>query len=161
MLRGRAILAVLFFTCAAPALAFARPDVKVHLNGGLVQKSANGHVSTTPVGGVTLHAGQTILYTIDATNAGGDAALDFSTAGAVPAHTQFVAGSVSAPAATVVEYSLDGKTWSAHPTVTLKTAHGVVRKAASPSQYVGVRFTAKRALAPKASFHYSYEVFVK
>lgn len=161
MFRGRAILAVLFFTCAVPALALARPDVKVHLNGALVQKSANGRITSTLVGGLTLHAGQTILYTIDATNAGSDAALEFSTAGAVPAHTQFVMGSVSAPPATVVEYSLDGKTWSAHPTVAVKTAHGTVRKAASPSQYVSVRFSAKRALAPKANFHYSYEVLVK
>ena len=161
MFRGRAFSAVLFFVCAAPALAFARPDVQVHLNGALVQKSANGHVTTTPVAGLTLHAGQTIVYTIDAQNAGSDAALDFSTAGAVPAHTQFVAGSVSAPAATTVEYSLDGKTWSAHPTIAVKTAHGVVHKAASPSQYVSIRFTAKHALAPRATFHYSYEVLVK
>lgn len=161
MFCGRAVLAVLFFTCVAPALALARPDVKVHLTGAVVQKNAKGEISTTPVAGQTLHAGQIILYTIDATNAGSDAALDFKTNGAVPARTQFVAGSVSAPAATVVEYSVDGKIWSAHPAIAVRSAHGIVRKPANPSQYVSVRFTAKRALAPKASFRYSYEVLVK
>lgn len=161
MFRGRAVLAVLIFTCVAPALALARPDVKVHLTGALVQKNTKGQISTAPIGGLTLHAGQIILYTIEATNAGSDAAFDFSTDGAVPARTRFVGGSVSAPPATVVEYSLDGKTWSAHPTVALRTPHGVVRRPASASQYVRVRFAAKRPLAPKASFRYSYEVLVK
>jgi hypothetical protein len=44
---------------------------------------------------------------------------------------------------------------------TVKTARGEERKPAPPSAYVSVRFTAGKALAPKATFHYTYEVVVK
>jgi uncharacterized repeat protein (TIGR01451 family) len=158
---GRALTAVCFLACMAPALALARPDVKVHLSGALVQKTSGGQAKGTPIQGLTLHAGDVVRYSIDATNSGDDAALDFSTVGPVPTRTQFVAGSAAAPPATIVEYSLDGKSWSTRPAIDVKTAHGVVRRAASPAKYVAIRFTAKRALAPKATFHYSYEVLVK
>jgi uncharacterized repeat protein (TIGR01451 family) len=161
MARGRALIAVLIFLLASPALAFARPDVKVHLNGAIVQKNAKGQTTLYPVNGVTLHPGQVIRYTIDATNSGSDAALEFTTAGQIPARTQYVAGSVSAPQSTVVEYSLDGKSWSTRPAIAVKTAHGIARKTAKPSAYVAIRFTSKSALAPSATFHYTYEVVVK
>lgn len=158
---GRALIAVCFFACAAIAPALARPNVSVHLAGVLVQKTSNGQSKTTPIGGLTLRQGDVVRYSIDAGNGGDSAALDFSTVGRVPSRTQYVAGSASAPQATVVEYSLDGKSWSTRPMVEVKTAHGIVREPASVAKYVAVRFTAKRALAPKATFHYSYEVLVK
>ncbi len=161
MLPGRALIAVCFLACAAIAPALARPDVNVRLGGVLVQKTSSGQSKTTPITGLTLHHGDVVRYSIDASNGGDSAALDFSTVGRVPLRTQYVAGSATAPLATVVEYSLDGKSWSTHPIVDVKTAHGIVREPASATKFVAVRFTAKRALAPKATFHYSYEVLVK
>ncbi len=158
---GRALIAVCFFACVASAPAMARPDVKVHLGGVLVEKASSGQAKTRPVNGLTLRSGDVVRYSIDANNGGDEAALDFSTVGRVPVRTQYVAGSASAPPATVVEYSLDGKTWSTRPMVDRKTPHGVVHEAASAAKYVAVRFTAKRALAPMAAFHYTYEVVVK
>lgn len=161
MMSGRALIAVGLLACATSAPAMARPDVKVHLGGVLVEKTASGQSTTRPINGLTLHHGDVVRYSIDANNGGDEAALDFSTVGRVPARTQYVAGSASVPPATIVEYSLDGKTWSTRPMVDRKTSHGVVHEAASAAKFVAVRFTAKRALVPNAAFHYTYEVVVK
>src|SRR5690348_13541874 len=141
-------------------IALARLAVNLHFGGALVQH-VDGRVTLKPVQGLTLHPGDVVQYSIDATNNGDQAALGFSSVGPVPAHMQYVSGSARAAQPAAIEYSLDGKTWSAHPTQIVKTAHGDERKPAPASTYVSVRFTAKKALAPKATFHYTYEVVVK
>jgi uncharacterized repeat protein (TIGR01451 family) len=141
-------------------IALARPAVNLHFSGALVQH-VDGKVTLKPVQGLTLQAGDVVQYSIDATNNGDQAAMGFSSVGPVPAHMQYVSGSARAAQPASIEYSIDGKTWSAHPTEIVKTAHGDERKPAPASRYVSVRFTAKNALAPKATFHYTYEVVVK
>ena len=140
--------------------ALARPVVSLHFSGALLQK-IDGKVTRKPVQGLTLHVGDVVEYSIDATNGGDQAAIGFSSVGPVPAHMQYVSGSAHAAQPASIEYSIDGKTWSAHPMQVVKTAHGEQRKPAAPNTYVSVRFTAQRALAPKATYHYSYEVIVK
>jgi uncharacterized repeat protein (TIGR01451 family) len=141
-------------------IALARPVVNLHFAGALVQR-VDGKVALKPVQGMTLHSGDVVQYSIDATNGGDQSALGFSTVGPVPAHMQYVSGSAHAAQPAAIEYSLDGKTWSARPMQTVKTAHGEERKPAPPSSYVSVRFTARTGLAPKATFHYTYQVVVK
>jgi uncharacterized repeat protein (TIGR01451 family) len=157
---GRVLLfsGTVFLLLAGPA--FARPTVNLHFSGALVQK-IDGKVTRKPVQGLTLHTGDVVEYSIDATNTGDQAALGFSSVGPVPAHMQYVAASARAAQPAAIEYSVDGNTWSARPMRMTKTARGEQRRPAPPSAYVSVRFIATRALAPKATFHYSYEVVVK
>jgi uncharacterized repeat protein (TIGR01451 family) len=157
---GRALLSSTAVFLLLNGLAWARPLVSLHFSGALVQR-VDGKVALKPVQGLTLHSGDVVQYTIDATNGGNQSALGFSTVGPVPSHMQYVSGSAHAAQPAAIEYSIDGKTWSARPMQTVKTARGEERKPAPPSAYVSVRFTAGKALAPKATFHYTYEVVVK
>lgn len=157
---GRALVYGAAFLLALGSAASAAPAVKLHFSGALVQKT-NGKVQYKPIEGLTLHQGDVVEYAIDATNSGDQAALGFSTLGPVPAHMEYVSGSARAAQPARIEYSTDGKTWSPQPMQIVKTAHGTVKKAAPAAMYVSVRFTAQKALAPKATFHYSYEVVVK
>jgi uncharacterized repeat protein (TIGR01451 family) len=157
---GRALLCSSAIFLLLGGFALARPAVNLHFSGALVQK-VDGKVTRKPVQGLTLHAGDIVEYSIDATNGGDQAALGFSSVGPVPAHMQYVSGSARAAQPAAIEYSIDGKTWSAQPMQVVKTARGEQRKPAPASAYVSVRFTAQRPLAPKATFHYTYEVVVK
>lgn len=155
-----------FLLCAiAPALsaaphAPAHPAVRLQLSGDLIT-IADGKTVATPVEKAVLKKGDLVRYTIVASNAGAKPAVSLSTVGPVPQRTQYVGGSASHASGASIEYSLDGKAWSAQPMVTVTTDHGPVQKPADPAQYVAVRWLAQRALAPKQSVHYSYEVRVK
>ncbi|MGZ6196282.1 MAG: hypothetical protein ACXWNL_01340 [Vulcanimicrobiaceae bacterium] len=140
------------------ALASARPVVKLHLKGVVVQQS-EGRTSQTPVEGVVLKAGDLVRYTIAASNSGDSPALKLTPVGPVPKATSFVPGSARAAGA-FAEFTLDGKTWSAHPMLSTKTPNGIVAKPADPSLYRAVRWITKRALPPKSVFVYSYDVRV-
>lgn len=157
---GRALLYSAVFLLVFAGVAAAAPSVKLHFSGSLLQ-TAGGKVERKPIEGLTLHQGDVVEYAIDAVNSGDQAALGFSTLGPVPAHMQYVSGSARAAQPARIEYSIDGKTWSPHPTQAVKTARGTVRKAAPASAYVSVRFTSEKPLAPRATFHYTYEVVVK
>ena len=163
----RALLLSSGLLLSASASAFAtsqaappHPAVKLHLTGDLIVASGDKTVAT-PVDKAVLKKGDVVRYTIVAQNSGGKSAVAVSTVGPVPQRTQFVAGSASHQAGALIEYSLDGKSWSAQPMVVVNTPRGPVQKAADPAQYVAVRWTAQHPLAPKQSLRYSYEVRVK
>jgi uncharacterized repeat protein (TIGR01451 family) len=153
----RALLCSTVIFAVLSGTALAKPAVKLHFSGVLVQK-VNGKVRTKPIEGLTLHAGDVVRYTIDAKNDGDQAALGFSTVGPVPTHTQFVAGSARAAQPTRIDYSLDGKAWATQP---MQRANDGREKPAPAATYVSVRFTSLKTLQPKAAAHYSYEVVVK
>lgn len=157
---GRALFYSVAFLLVLGSVASAAPSVKLHFSGSLIQ-TTGGKVLHKPIQGLTLHQGDVVEYAIDATNSGDQAALGFTTVGPVPAHMQYVAGSARGEQPSRIEYSIDGKTWSPRPAQVVKTAHGSLRKPAPAALYVSVRFTAIKALAPKATFHYSYEAVVK
>lgn len=155
-----ALALALVFLCSAVAVE-ARPAVDLRLQGVLVERSADGVEKTTPVADVTLKPGETVRYTILATNHGTDAALGLKPTGKIPAGTAFDAGS-AAGAAARVEYSLDGgKTWSTSPTVKVQTPNGIVEKKADPSTYTAIRWTADKPLAPRATAAYTYQVHIR
>lgn len=158
MIRWRVpiLLSAAFLFCTG--LASARPVVKLHLSGVLVQQNA-GQTKETPVEGVVLKAGDLVRYTIVASNSGDSAAVKLIPVGQVPKATSFVPGSARGADAST-EYTLDGKTWSAHPMLSVKTASGVASKPADPSLYKAVRWVSKRALPPKKAFVFTYDVRV-
>ena len=153
-------LALVFF-CSALAVE-AKPAVDLRLQGVLVERTADGVEKTIPVADVALTPGETVRYTIVATNRGTDAALGLRPSAKIPAGTAYEAGSAEASGAARVEYSLDGgKTWSAAPTVKVQTPSGIVEKKADPATYTAIRWAAATPLAPHASATYRYQVHIK
>jgi uncharacterized repeat protein (TIGR01451 family) len=142
------------------ASALAKPNVQLHLSGVLVTHSADGHETTSPIEKVTPKKGELYRYTVVASNVGTDPALKLVTRENIPNGTAFVAGSASKSAGVAIEYSLDGKMWSAHPLITVATPKGLVRRAADPSAYASIRWIAPK-VAPKAALTFTYEVRVK
>ncbi len=163
MLRSRVasvITLALVFLCSG--LALAKPVVDLRLQGVLVERAASGVETTTPVANVALKPGETVRYTIVATNRGSDPALGLRPSAKVPAGTAYEAGSAAASGAARVEFSLDGgQTWSAAPKVKVQTPAGVVEKNADPGLYTNLRWIVAKPLDPKSTLTYSYQVRVK
>lgn len=155
---GRALTAVCFLACTATAAAFAKPLVTLHLTAFLLQP-AQGRTAQVPLGTKALQAGDRVRFVIEARNDGNSAALKLTPSDPIPAHMSYVAGSAKDGAATL-EFSLDGKSWSAHPTIAVKTAKGVVRKAADPSLYKAIRWVSRAPLAPHHAVTYTFEAQV-
>lgn len=154
----RALLIAGVLCCAAPALAAAAPQVSLHLSAFIVQ-NAQGRRTETPLGTRTVTAGERVRFVIEARNSGSSPALHLTPSDPIPAHMSYVPGSARDGSATV-EFSLDGKTFSPHPTIKVKTAKGTVTKAADVSLYRAIRWVTHAALAANRSFTYSYEAQV-
>jgi len=155
---------VVLLALALPGFASAqtRPNVQLKLTGSIVTKSPDGKTALTPVEKEAPKSGDDVEYDIAATNAGTAPALKLMPKAKIPSGTAYVDGSAKAPRAKV-EFSLDqGKTWSAHPTVTVAGPNGTpVVKPADPSLYTMIRFITDGALAPHGTLLYTYEVHVK
>jgi uncharacterized repeat protein (TIGR01451 family) len=141
--------------------ALAKPTVALHLQGALVERDASGSEKLTPIDGVALQPGETVRYTIVATNVGTDPALGLRPTARIPAGTAYDVGSASKNAQRV-EFSIDGgKTWSTSPMVRVQTQTGVVEKKADPSLYTMLRWVGGNAIGPKVTQVYSYAVRIK
>jgi uncharacterized repeat protein (TIGR01451 family) len=160
-----------FFCASLAALAVstaivaeAKPVVQLKLQGAVVERDAAGTgEKLVPLAEAELRPGETIRYDIVATNAGSDSANRLIPTSRVPAGTEYEAGSASLSGAVRIEFSLDGgKTWAAKPLVSVKTASGaVVERPADPSQFTMLRWISEKALGPKQSVTYTYEVRIK
>ena len=106
---------------AVPVAASAMPKVMLHLTGSLLTRGADGAVVTPPVEKVVLKSGDHVEYVIVATNTGTSSAVRLVPQGRIPAGTMFVRGTALAPHAHP-EYTVDGKSWAAAPTVVVKSA---------------------------------------
>jgi len=141
--------------------AFAKPIVVLTLSQATVQTAADGvsHLAalndTVPVA-----RGVAIRYTISAKDLGSDPARHLALTGHVPAGTAYVQGSVRGPGGHA-EFSLDGKSFSAHPMITVKTAAGDVIEPADAALYVMVRWVKDGPLAAKSVTAFSYDVQVQ
>jgi len=151
------LLAGCFFF-AGLSVALARPIVRLHLSGALLQQH-DGRQVQKPIDGLVLKAGDLIRYSIVATNAGDSPALSLIPVGPIPKSTAYVPGSARGNDATL-EFSLDGKTWSKKPMLSIQTAHGVVKKPADPVLYKAIRWITKGALAAHKQLVFSYDVRV-
>lgn len=160
-MRQLAASSLVVFALALPALVFAKPSVTLTLSGSVVTKASDGRTVLVPVAKEAPKSGDQVEYDIAATNAGTTPALKLTPTAKIPAGTSYVDGSAKAPRAHV-EFSLDGKTWSANPTVTVKSPTGTtVVKKADPALFTAIRFVTDGALAPHGTLQYSYEVRVK
>jgi uncharacterized repeat protein (TIGR01451 family) len=140
--------------------AEARPNVKLILRTDAVvfRDGKTSFVSLPPEG---IKRGERLRYTIVASNSGDKSALQFEPVGHIPAGAAFVANSATSSVGAFVEYTLDGMTWSAKPTIRVKNPNGsIVTKLADPSDYRAVRWTVKQLDARK-NVTFAYEVHVK
>ncbi len=156
------VIALTLVLCCSALAAEAKPAVDLHLQGVLVERTAAGVEKTTPVEGVALKPGETVRYTIVATNHGTDAAIGFKPVAKVPTGTVYEPAGLAESCAAGHEFSLDGgQTWSASPKVKVQTPAGIVEKPAAPQTYTALRWIAAKPLAPKSSCTYTYQVRVK
>ncbi len=156
-LRTMLLAAVCTAVCSAFAAA-AAPKVTLHLTGALVTVS-NGKTTYAPVDHA-VKAGDLLRYTIVAKNVGSAPAYALAPIGRIPGRTAFVRV-IGAPPS-VGLYSLNGRTWSAHPTIAVKEPDGkTVTKPAPLDLYRAIRWTLLHPLVPKASDTFVYEVRVK
>ncbi len=157
--RVAAIVAALVFSTMCAASAAAKPNVKLVLSGAIVSLQAGKPVQTPmnrPV-----KSGEIIRYTVLAVNAGSASAFKLSPVGKVPSQTQFLRVDRS-PKDAAVAYTLDGVSWSAHPTIVKKTRAGTTTVAPAPlDMYRAVRWTMLKPLAAHQSASFVYEVRVR
>lgn len=146
---ARAAVTVIALVVSTIALVHAATQPKVALT-----------LTAEPSGRI-VKAGETIKYSILATNSGDAPAYRLAPVGKIPARTQFVRID-GAPKEAAAEFTLDGASWSAQPTIARKNAAGkLVRVPAPLGAYRAVRWTLKRALAAHQSATFTYEVRVK
>ncbi len=153
------LLAAVLFLASTPA--WAKPVVVVTLSQGTVVTAADG---TTHLAGMDaagpIGRGVIIRYTITAKDTGTDVARRLELTGHIPLGTAFAPDSIHGPGGRA-EFSLDGKVFSAHPMVTVKTATGDVLQPADPALYVMVRWIKDGPLAAATTSSFSYDVLVK
>jgi len=155
------------FVCATVFSMFgtaadARPLVSLALHGAVVGHDARGAETLTPVEHAALRPGEIVRYDIRVANTGADPAQRLVPIGRIPAGTSYKAGSASGGAQTRVEFSTDnGKTWAEKPLVRVQTPSGSVEKVASPGSYTALRWVSAKALAPRTSATYHYDVKIK
>jgi uncharacterized repeat protein (TIGR01451 family) len=140
------------------ATAFARPQVSLRLSAFLLQVNGT-HSSAVPLGDRPVQAGDRVRFVIEASNKGTSPALNLTPMDPIPAHMTYVPGSAKDGSA-AVQFTIDGKTWSARPMVSLRSAKGVVRKPADPSLYKAIRWVTRKPLAANSTFTYSFEARV-
>lgn len=156
--RSIAFAAVCVAAASAFAAASATPKVTLTLSDALVT-TPNGTAVAGPVDR-PVKAGDLLRYTIIAKNVGTAAAYAFAPIGQIPEHTGFVRVLTAPPSA--VLYTLDGKTWSSKPTVTVVGKDGKkIVKPAAPDLYRAIRWQLSKPLAASASDRFVYEVRVK
>lgn len=154
----RAFITLGILLCSAAIPALASPQVSLHLSAFLV-RDAGGHPVNEPLGNQKITAGARVRFVIEAHNAGASRVLHLTPSDPIPVHMSYVPGSAKDGQSTV-EFSLDGKTFSEHPTVKVKTAKGMVSKPADPSSYRAIRWVTRVPLPANHTFTYSYEAQV-
>jgi uncharacterized repeat protein (TIGR01451 family) len=155
------ICSVLLFL--AGANASAKPTVALKLVGVILERDPSGKVTPVPVDANPAKPGETIRYTITASNTSGEVARTFVPAGRIPNGTQYEPGSSAVAAPGRPEFSLDnGKTWSPRPMVRVKGPDGsTALKPADPAAYTNIRWIGGKDLAAHATASYTYMVLVK
>ncbi|HTJ25271.1 MAG TPA: hypothetical protein VMA36_03810 [Candidatus Limnocylindria bacterium] len=145
-----------------PSIAAAKPPVEVALSGVYVEHDADGIERDVAVESRAAVPGSVIRYEITTANTGASTVYHVVPQGRIPAGTAYRTGSASIAASAHVEFSLDGgKTWSATPTTTIRTAQGTKVVPAPAASYTAVRWVGTAPLRAGAAAHYSYAVTVK
>jgi uncharacterized repeat protein (TIGR01451 family) len=157
----RHVAAVLVFCAALTSAALAAaPNVALTLSGVALVRQSDGSFKEAALSDVTLKAGDKVRYSVVAFNKGDAPAVALVPSDPVPARMEYVGNSATTAGGTP-EFTLDGKTWSAHPTVVVKTPKGPVTKPAPLSDYKAIRWVMTTPLPPKASAKFAFEARVK
>jgi uncharacterized repeat protein (TIGR01451 family) len=161
-----AFLAAALGAVATFALANAgtpRLEVQVRVEREVVRDDPSGRrvVHREPVGVAT--PGDTLVYTLEARNAGDGQAVGANLDDPIPEGTTLVVDSVDRAAAPV-SASLDGaKSWVAFPaTVERRAEDGTVTRVPAPAEaYTHLRWSLPGAIAPGESRNVSFKVRIR
>jgi hypothetical protein len=152
----------IIFALLTVSAAFAKPVVLVALAQASVTTAPDGSVHLAPLEDSVSVAGGTIIrYTVSAKDVGSEPARHLALVGRIPAGTTYSDQSIHGSGGHA-EFSLDGKTFAAHPVVVVRSASGAqTTVAADPAQYILIRWVKDTPLLAKASTAFSYDVIVK
>ncbi|HJQ97428.1 MAG TPA: hypothetical protein VJ826_03885 [Candidatus Polarisedimenticolaceae bacterium] len=158
--------AVLAMSLGLAALASANTptvEVAVVAHKEVVTVDAHGKQAVTLVPATEGKAGDTIVYTLRAKNAGTGTAVDPRIEDPIPAGTVLVVDSVKHDGYRI-EASLDGgSTWQAFPAqVTRKNASGAIETVAAPAEsYTTLRWVLNGPLQPGDGKDVSFKVRIR
>lgn len=160
------ILAVAFGAAATVALATAatpRLEVNVRVEREVVKNDPSGRriVHREPVG--VANPGDTLVYTLEARNAGDGPAVGADLDDPIPEGTTLVVDSVEKSGARL-SASLDGaKTWVAFPALVERRAEdGTTTRVPVPAEaYTHLRWSLPGAIAPGESRNVSFKVRIR
>ena len=150
-------------TAAAATAGAPRLEVNVRVEREVVRDDPSGRrvVHREPVG--VANPGDTLVYTLEARNAGDGQAVGARLDDPIPDGTTLVVDSVDAAGSSMFA-SLDGaKTWVAFPaTVEIRAEDGSVRRQPAPAEaYTHLRWSLPGAIAPGASRNVSFKVRIR
>jgi uncharacterized repeat protein (TIGR01451 family) len=166
MRRGRRgwVLATLVVIGLSSGLQAAPgPDVRVKLSGSVQQRPRTGAAWVSLKDGSQVAPGDRILYKLDLTNHGVEAARNPMALGPIPAGTAFVPGTASTGASMKLDYSIDGgKTFSDAPSIKVTGKDGRTEIVPAPAdRYTTIRWTLETPLLTGATTTVSYQVQVR
>lgn len=158
--------AVAILAAATVALATAgspRLEVQVRVEREVVKDDPSGRrvVHREPVGVAT--PGDTLVYTLEARNAGDASAVGANLDDPIPEGTTLVVDSIDRAGASI-SASLDGaKTWVAFPaTLERRADDGSVQRVPAPAEaYTHLRWSLPGAIAPGESRNVSFKVRIR
>lgn len=161
-----ALPAVAILAAATVALATAgspRLEVQVRVEREVVKDDPSGRrvVHREPVGVAT--PGDTLVYTLEARNAGDAIAVGANLDDPIPEGTTLVVDSIDRAGASI-SASLDGaKTWVAFPaTLERRAEDGSVQRVPAPAEaYTHLRWSLPGAIAPGESRNVSFKVRIR
>jgi len=161
--RGWVLVALVVLGLATGLQAASGPEVQVKLSGSIQQRPRAGAAWVTLKDGSQVAPGERILYKLELTNHGVDAARSPVALGPIPAGTAFVHGTASTGPDLMLDYSIDGgKTFSEAPTIKVTGKDGRTEIVPAPAdRYTTVRWTLETPLSAGATTTVSYQVQVK
>jgi uncharacterized repeat protein (TIGR01451 family) len=150
--------AVLTGTAAAQATEHGCIELKTtaELAQPYVDEAGNKSTRLVPIGKVV--PGDQVVWTIIASNVCAKPAGDVAITNAVPEHMRYVGDTAFGPG-TVIEFSLDGKSFAAPQALTITAADGA-RRAAHADEYRHIRWALGRPIGPSESMTVRYRAVV-
>lgn len=131
---------------AAPAMA--KPDVKISITAEKeITVEENGKTVVKRVKADSAQPGEVVVFTLNYSNHGDEAATDVKLVDPIPADMAYVTGSAYGPGAEVT-FSVDGKKFDKESKLSYE-AHGQ-KVVASPDEYTHIRWIVKKVEAGKS-----------
>ena len=136
-------------------------EIKITAEIEVKVKAADGSEQVKLVPAAKVPPGETVIYTLHATNASEKPAADVVMTDPIPEHMEYVDGSVTVDGGARVTFSVDGgKTFAARESLKVRGEDGAMR-AALPADFTHIRWQLEKPLAPGEASAVSFRARVE